>query len=135
MVGGIFKERNRKMNLNLSNITNRFSQISGVIGEDLSRCADFIAYGKYTVEKLIVKLPTDEEIPICEYCAACFANYSYVCALLSTPEKYVTVNGVRSSSKPESSLLSSARLLKEQAVASISHLTADCNFAFSGVGE
>lgn len=121
------------MNLNLSNITNRFSQISGVSGEDLSRCADFIAYGKYTFEKLLVKTPCDEEIPICEYCAACFANYSYVCALLSTPEKYVTANGLRNASKPESSLLSSAKLLKTQALESVSHLTENSGFVFTGV--
>ena len=123
------------MNLNLSNITSRFSQISGITGDDLSSCREFISHGKYMTEKLIVKTPSDEEITACEYCAACFANYSFVCALLSKPKQYVTPNGLYSSAKPDSSLLSSARLLKEQALASISNLTDDCGFVFTGVGE
>lgn len=128
-------ERNDQMNLNLSNITSRFSQISGVYGDDLSSCREFISHGKYLLEKLIVVNPCDEEIPICEYCAACCGYYSFVCAMVAKPKHQVTANGIYSTAKADSSLVASAKLLKEQALMSISHLTEDFNFVFTGVGE
>lgn len=134
-MGRDFYERNDNMTLNISNITDCFKKLSGISDEDLYKHGDFITYGKAMAERLITKEPSDCEIPLCEYFAGCLANYSYVCALLSTPKKYVTQNGLRSSAVADSSLLSAARLLKDQAFMSVYHLTEDDGFVFKGVGE
>lgn len=119
--------------LNLSGVTRRFSAISGVDGEALSDLGDMILSAKLEVERLLTKEPSHDEYALCEYCAACIANYSYVCALLSKPSKVLTQNGVYSTSKPENSLIISALELKKQAIMQISHLTDLSNFTFMSV--
>lgn len=79
---------------------------------------------------MLTKEPKCEEFALCEYCAGCIANYSYVCYLLSKPTKIVTANGLFSTAKADSELLSSALALKNQALRQISHLTKDNDFVF-----
>lgn len=116
--------------LNLSGITRRFSAISGLEGDELSKASDFILSAKLEVERILTKEPSREEYALCEYCAGCIANYGYVCALLSKPSEVVTENGVYTGTKPENGLLSSALALKKQALAQISHLTSGNDFVF-----
>lgn len=116
--------------LNLSSITRRFSSISGLEGEKLSDASDHILSAKLQVERMLIRQPSQEEYPLCEYCAGCIANYSYVCSLLSKPMEVVTESGIYTTTKPENGLLVSALELKKQALEQISHLTKDKDFAF-----
>lgn len=119
--------------LNLSNINSRFSAITRLSGDELSACSDYILSAKCQVERLLEVTPSDEEQSLCEYAAACIANYSYVCALLSKPESYVTANGLYSSSKPDNALFAAAKSLKDNALSQIKHLLCDECFMFAGV--
>lgn len=119
--------------LDLSNITRRFAAVSGLSDEKLSDCSDHILAAKLFVERRISKIPEGEDISLLEYCAACYANYSYICALLSKPRKLVTSGGAFSESKSDSSLLEAAARLKAQAFSQAAHLLCDDGFVFTGV--
>ena len=69
--------------LDYVNISRRFSDIAGIDENSIAECSDYITAGKKYVEDRLEKPPENEDLVLCEYCAACAANYSYVLARLS----------------------------------------------------
>ena len=118
--------------LDLKNIEKRFSDISGVTEGELALCADFITSGKKYVEDRLSEIPDGEDRVLCEYCAACAANYSYVCARLSRERSFVTSAGLYAGNLAEVALKESARELFVNAKAQTERLFSG-SFVFKGV--
>ena len=59
----------------------------------------------------MIRQPENEETVLCEYCAACAANYFYVLARLSREKNLVTKAGLYTADLNDSSLKNGAREL------------------------
>ena len=86
----------------------------------------------YYVEDRLEKPPENEDLVLCEYCAACAANYSYVLARLSREKNLVTSAGLYTADMSDSSLKEGAKELFLNARAQIEGLFGG-SFVFMGV--
>ncbi len=118
--------------LDYVNISRRFSDIAGIDENSIAECSDYITAGKKYVEDRLEKPPENEDLVLCEYCAACAANYSYVLARLSREKNLVTSAGLYTADMSDSSLKEGAKELFLNARAQIEGLFGG-SFVFMGV--
>lgn len=120
--------------LDLSNIEQRFLSVAGLDESSLAGCRDFIALGKYYVESRLKASPDPEDSALCEYCAACAANYYYTCARLSRDRNMVTSAGLYPAAEDRTKAAASAAKLLSLARQGIAPLLEGGeDFAFAAV--
>lgn len=120
--------------LDLINIRRRFALLTGATEEQLASCGDFIALGKKYAEDRLTAVPDEEQAAVCEYFAACAANYYYVCSRIARGRQTVTSAGLYSSeAESEQTARHAWELLRQAKRAAGPLLRPDGGFAFHGV--
>ena len=117
--------------LDINNILMYFGQLSGCREEDMGEVTALVMSATKDIEaQLDADRVTEEDIPACEYAAACSALYDYVCREACRDSIVVTAGGNADTNADLSHRVKCAASIKKQALGRIAGLTACGGFVF-----
>ena len=117
--------------LDINNILLYFKQLSGCREEKLGEVTPLVMSAAKDIESQLVEdRVTAENIPDCEFAAACWALYDFVCREACRDSMVVTSAGSADTDADLSHRVRCAEKLRERAFGRIADLTAGGGFIF-----
>lgn len=121
-------------NITYENIKTDFCKLSHLDPVEAENYSSLIKSAQESFKKLLLREPTEDEIPSCEYTAACKAFYSYTVLRAASEKTYSSTTGGMFRRSYDTETVSAAENLFRQAVSSLPNgLASDCGFVFEGV--
>lgn len=118
------------------NIKSRFCEITHLTESEAENYSYMILSAKAYFNRLLKREPTEEEIPICEYAAACKAFFDYATLCAASEKTYSTQTGGIFAKTALSDTVKNAEKLWHNALASLPEdLARDGCFMFEGVSS
>ena len=116
------------------NITARFCELSHLAPDEAASYSALISSAEACFIRLLNRDPEGDEIPLCEYAAACKAFYDYAVLIAASEKTYSSKTGGLFAKTSDSGTVKFAENLWQQSLAALpAGLITDGGFVFEGV--